>query len=253
MFCELVGNLNAKLLPGNDFCFCLPPMDPVLCWRLRMEYLNGYWLFKIVKFGSGGLGHCGLVWAPVNSLKSIFAFCGNERECVSLFDTHFLSLTRLLIRVSWEDTSKIVGNTITLPLSVLLVPCSFCAPTLVIDFCIGGVVIYEGNLLWNFVLYGKYSHDSVRKHLLLSRLPPCDKVGEVLVFVHEDPQEPGIERFISPKNVLKRTSYWSLSDFTCWILCPECCDAVTVRVCLSWAFRSNCLYLPRLPLGFIIQ
>ena len=115
MFCELVGNLNAKLLPGNDFCFCLPPMDPVLCWRLRMEYLNGYWLFKIVKFGSGGLGHCGLVWAPVNSLKSIFAFCGNERECVSLFDTHFLSLTRLLIRVSWEDTSKIVGNTITLP------------------------------------------------------------------------------------------------------------------------------------------
>ncbi len=39
LFCELVGGLNAKLLPGNDFCLCLPPMDPVL------------WLFNLVKFG----------------------------------------------------------------------------------------------------------------------------------------------------------------------------------------------------------
>jgi hypothetical protein len=37
------------------------------------------------------------------------------------------------------------------------------------------------------------------------------------------------------------------------ILCPECCDAVAVCVCLSLAFRSNCLYLPRLPLGFMVQ
>ena len=73
---------------------------------------------ELEPFSSGGLSCCGLVWAAVNALKPIFAFCGNEWKGVSLFDTHFLSLTRLLIRVIWEDILKIVVNSIiTLPLS----------------------------------------------------------------------------------------------------------------------------------------
>ena len=72
---------------------------------------------ELEPFSSGGLSCCGLGWAAVNALKPIFAFCGNEWKGVSLFNTHFLSLTRLLIRVIWEDILKIVNSIITLPLS----------------------------------------------------------------------------------------------------------------------------------------
>ncbi len=115
---------------------------PAHCtWKTYLALFSNFasaWGIIAVLFliGSGALGHYGLAWAPVNSLKSIFAFCDNERECVSLFNTHFLSLPRLLIRVNWEDTSKIVDNTITLPLSVLLVPCSFYDTRLVMDFAL---------------------------------------------------------------------------------------------------------------------
>ena len=48
------------------------------------------------------------LWTSVSGLKSNFAFCGNQRKGLSLLDTNFLSLTRLLILISWEDIVKIV-------------------------------------------------------------------------------------------------------------------------------------------------
>ncbi len=56
--------------------------------------------------------------APLSALKSIFAFCSNERKHVSLLDTHFFSLPRLLIRISLEDTLKIKWWTVELRLLI---------------------------------------------------------------------------------------------------------------------------------------
>ncbi len=70
----------------------------------------------------------------------------------------------------------------------------------------------------------------------------------------EDPQESGIEWFISSKNALKKNivvvAVWFLLLNTLsgmlWCSSSSC-------FCLGWAFRSNCLYLQRLSLGFMVQ